>query len=160
MIKIGDHIFVNNKSEKVISIEKIKNKGAYAPITFDGNLIVDNTLVSSYATYTGSHDTVIPFFGKIVSGNMSVHIGMSPIRLINRFYSCLNNTSYNKSENFGYHDFVCFSIRNKNILLNSKGEFPLSHPIVLIWCTFCGFIYIIDLFVSFIMKKFGIETLF
>jgi hypothetical protein len=180
-VKIGDIIFINNKQEKVTSIDKIKNYGMYAPVTFDGNLIVDDVLVSSYATAGGlnhystaegpSHleyncfNIDLPFFGTIINGNTTIHIGMSPIRLINRFYSCLNDKSYNKKKYEGRHDIVYFflnflEIKTKILPRNSDGSYKLLYPpsFIFFFIFICP-IYILDLIVSFFMKIFGIETL-
>ena len=151
-IKIGDIIFINNKHEKVKSINKIKNTGLYAPVTFDGNLIVDDILVSSYATYKGNHSTVLPLIGEIINGNLTVHIGISPIRLINRIYSCFNNISHNKYKNHGYHDLIHFYIENKFIPTNSEGNFQLLHPSFLLYGIFCALTYILDAVISFFIK--------
>ena len=65
-VKEGDEVLVYDgkdglKSNEVISIKPIPVNGAYAPLTLQGNLFVEDVLASSYASYD-NHNMVHALF--------------------------------------------------------------------------------------------------
>lgn len=151
-IKLGDVIFINGLPEKVTSKKDVTDTGLYAPATLDGNLIVDNVLVSCYATYKGDHSFTLPFFGEILNGNTVVCMGHTPLRLMNRFYSIMNSTKYNKPEQYGYHDYTVFLLNT--FPRNLEGNYQLLNPFVFLGGILLMFLYVIDTMAAFCFTQY------
>jgi hypothetical protein len=151
----GDTIFVDGRADKVESKKVVEDEGLYAPVTFDGRMIVDGTVVSCYAAHGGSNNYVVPFFGKVVDGNTVLFINHSPLRLLNRLYfGCFSDPStYCKAENYGYHGYSAQLIKLKDNILSydENGDFNLLHPINFLALIFFWFISVIDTVVAFSM---------
>ncbi|ELU16390.1 hypothetical protein CAPTEDRAFT_213608 [Capitella teleta] len=78
-LKVGEHIFTSQdsplQSEKIVRIRTRLEKGAYVPLTESGTLLVDDALVSCYASF--DHDIA--------------HLAMTPLRW---FPWLLNGSQY------------------------------------------------------------------
>lgn len=69
-VRVGDHVYFNSfgpnskdfTSAKVISIEKVRRRGVYAPLTAEGSLIVDGIVASSYAVFDNEDISHALFF--------------------------------------------------------------------------------------------------
>ena len=78
-VKIGDLVLVHNNykgmtSGVVVQIEEMVLQGVYSPLTYQGNLIVDNILASCYSDFD-SHELQ--------------HFAFSPFRLMHRIMEFL-----------------------------------------------------------------------
>ena len=151
-VKEGDTIFVNGRADKVESKKIVEDEGIYAPVTFDGRMIVDGTLVSCYATGGGTHNYILPLFGKVVDGNTVVSMAYSPLRLLNRLYfGCFSTPStYCKKENYGYHDYTALLMKFPK---NKDGDFNLLHPVIFVAAILLCFVNVIDTVVGLFMGE-------
>lgn len=75
-IKAGDYVYVRGNGTgltlaQVTATRRIRAKGAYAPLTESGNVLVDNVLSSCYA---------------LVQDHTLAHWSFAPFRLLARFY--------------------------------------------------------------------------
>ncbi|KHJ45885.1 hypothetical protein D918_04097 [Trichuris suis] len=84
-IKVGDTIFLLDKIEMVCqcatvaTVELLTAKGAYAPATMSGSLLVDNTLVSCYTSY---------WFFDLVGHYFADRVIFAPLKI---FYAVITN---------------------------------------------------------------------
>ena len=146
-VKEGDTIFVDGRADKVTSRKVVEDEGIYAPVTFDGRMVVDGAVVSCYATDGGTHNYVLPLLGKVVDGNTVVEMAHSPLRLLNRLYfGCFSDpSSYCKADNYGYHDYTSFGMKFPK---TETGDLNLLNPVVFVGALFLWFISGIDMFVA------------
>ena len=146
-VKEGDTIFVDGRADKVTSRKVVEDEGIYAPVTFDGRMVVDGAVVSCYATGGGTHNYVLPLLGKVVDGNTVVEMAHSPLRLLNRLYfGCFSDpSSYCKADNYGYHDYTSLLMK---VPKTETGDFNLLNPVVFVAALFLWFVSVIDMFVA------------
>ena len=106
-VKIGDLLFsqLTNEQVKVIDISNEIEKGAYAPLTEDGTLFVNNILVSCYAN---------------IQSHKIAHAAMQPIitasRLFGKFFNFSPQIAPPNSQltgkTFWYSDFLINFVAN------------------------------------------------
>ena len=77
-IRVGDNIWVQETGPAlVLSVAEARHRGAYAPLTRSGSLLVDDVQVSAYALSHGGlrwGETVL------VSGHSLAHVGFASLR--------------------------------------------------------------------------------
>lgn len=107
-LNVGDtlHTFEQSKECRVFvkstvrSIEEVNGHGLYAPLTLNGNLLVDGVFVSCYCLVKNIH------FGRlqVMSCHSLAHLAFLPLRLAYKTKMDINGKKY--SEETGIHKFA------------------------------------------------------
>jgi hypothetical protein len=93
-LKIGD-LILSQDFERVVDIEIKIEKGAYAPLTEDGTLYVNDILVSCYAN---------------IQSHKIAHFAMQPLIFMSKFFgsfeTSVENSKVFSGNSFWYSDFL------------------------------------------------------
>jgi len=118
-IRVGDDLLASSSFVTVTGIERIRAKGLYAPLTTDGNIIVDGIVASSYSDISAKSNEFIEVGGIILPITQAdgIHLALSPLRVVCTFSFCKehNENGMNHYVQNGM-DFVLW-IEQQNVLL-------------------------------------------
>lgn len=102
-IKVGDYLVTEQGLSQVLLILNIKTRGAFAPLTTSGTIVVDGVLASNYVSRDWLPDTIT---GQVL--HWLQHGAVLPYRLFCKTVGCENET-YDKS--MGFSPWVQFWFR-------------------------------------------------
>jgi hypothetical protein len=90
MVKAGDSLeLANGDLSKVISTKSVTKKGAYAPFTSSGNIVVNGVKASTFVAYQDSETLLIGGFNTGLTYQFLAHASELPHRMwCSFFFSC------------------------------------------------------------------------
>lgn len=90
-LKVGDEILLETgRPARIVKIATVQSRGAYAPFTESGSIVVNGVVASNYIAMLDDDHVLLPF--PCMSHHWLAHASQAPHRLYCRLFACQNET--------------------------------------------------------------------
>lgn len=108
-IRTGDYVLVNVNGtlqpQRVIGLQDELHRGIYAPLTYDGTIVVNSISASCYA---------------VIDTQSFAHFGLAPMRMLHSMEQWLGGNSIESEMPRGIHWYARALTKFKNVFLPAK----------------------------------------
>jgi len=86
MVKVGDLLVMDSgRVSPVVKVSTVVRKGAFAPFTMSGTIVVNGVVSSSYVSLQGSDSILIGNIKTPMGHHFAAHLMTTPLRIMARF---------------------------------------------------------------------------